>query len=125
MRKTPVYKGLMTVFGSARRPYAVGELLEALYKSGLQPNKTTVYRQLEKMEAEGLVHRVNISDTNATYEAANESHHHHLVCEKCGDVRDIIMKDEKNLLKEIAAHGFAPKVHKLEIFGLCAVCKNT
>jgi len=122
MKHTPVYEGLTAIFKRARKPQAVGELLTALYKSGLQPNKTTVYRQLEKMESEGLVRRVNISDTNATYEAVSDAHHHHLVCERCGEVRDIVMKDESHLLRTIAAEGFAPKVHKLEIFGLCKEC---
>lgn len=122
IRKTPVYNGLMRIFSRNPKPITVGELLNALYKLNLRPNKTTIYRQLEKMEKEGLVRRVNISDANATYEAVSSAHHHHLVCERCGDVRDIVLKNEKALLKAIAAQGFTTNTHKFEIFGLCASC---
>ncbi len=122
MRNTPVSRKLMAVFRKAKRPYAVGDLLTALYKTGATPNKTTVYRQLEKLQKEGLVRRINISDANATYETAGNAHHHHLVCERCGKVCDITLKDETQLLHAIARRGFVTKGHKLEIFGLCASC---
>ena len=124
IRSTPIYKELMGIFRKAKKPYPVGHILAALYKAGLSPNKTTVYRQLEKMEKDGLVRRVNISDAKATYEAVSAGHHHHLVCERCGEVRDITLRNERALLQAIAGTGFKAKNHKLEIFCLCASCAD-
>ena len=48
----------------------------------------SVYRALEVLDRLGLVHRLDVGDGTARYEAAHPGgeHHHHVVCDRCGRV---------------------------------------
>ena len=51
-------------------------------------NLSTVYRNLETLENVGLVQHTHLGHGGATYHAAAELTHLHLVCGKCGEVGD-------------------------------------
>ena len=51
-------------------------------------NLSTVYRNLETLENVGLVQHTHLGHGGATYHAAEELTHLHLVCGKFGDVGD-------------------------------------
>ena len=53
-------------------------------------NLSTVYRNLETLENVGLVQHTHLGHGGATYHAAEELTHLHLVCGKCGSVGDEI-----------------------------------
>ena len=46
-------------------------------------NKSTVYRTLDLLEGAGCVFKSELGD-QFIYHHADEGHHHHLVCRKCG-----------------------------------------
>ena len=102
------------------------DILAKLHTQKLLANKTTVYRQLALLEEQGLIHTVRLSDRSVRYELLNEkNHHHHLVCVKCNDVREITFKghldkQEKKIEKN---KGFKILRHSLEFFGLCFNCQ--
>ncbi len=121
MRNTEVRQAIVSILENAQKPLVAKYLLALLERKGLSPNKTTVYRQLEKMEADGLVHKVFISDKEASYETRKE-HHHHLVCGSCGKIEDVDLYDEKFIKKLLTQKGFATIDHRLEIFGFCRSC---
>jgi Fur family ferric uptake transcriptional regulator len=55
-------------------------------------------------------------------------HHHHLICESCGIVLDVILPDGveaamDSTFDEVATSlGFAPLHHVVDIYGTCATC---
>ena len=51
-------------------------------------NLSTVYRNLETLENVGLVQHTHLGHGGATYHAAEELTHLHLVCSACGSVGD-------------------------------------
>jgi Fur family ferric uptake transcriptional regulator len=52
--------------------------------------------------------------------------HGHMICEECGQVTEIQEGELKRLQDRIAAeNGFTPSRYRLEIFGLCATCKES
>ena len=80
----------------------------------------TVYRTLDLLSEIGLVRRLDLGD-GPRYELA-EDHHHHLICESCGEISEF---EECPLdparLPEIGG-GFEVRSHSLEVYGLCAAC---
>ncbi len=79
----------------------------------------TVYRTLDLLSEIGAVRRLELGD-GPRYELA-EDHHHHLVCESCGDVREF---EECPLeLGRLGDVGFEVSSHSVEIYGRCAVCR--
>ena len=79
----------------------------------------TIYRTLDLLSEIGAVRRLDLGD-GPRYEMA-EDHHHHLVCESCGDVSEfekcpLDLRRLKGLEFEISSHS-------LELYGRCAVCR--
>lgn len=88
----------------------------------LKVNKTTVYRQLDKLVQNGVVQEINFGDGKKRYELAGR-HHHHLICDSCGKIIDIDNCFPENFEKTVKIkNGFEIKRHSVEFFGLCSQC---
>jgi Fur family transcriptional regulator, ferric uptake regulator len=79
----------------------------------------TVYRTLDLLSEIGALRRLELGD-GPRYELA-EDHHHHMVCEACGDVSEF---EECPLdLRLLQGTGFEVNSHSVEIYGRCAGCR--
>lgn len=84
---------------------------------------TTIYRALQSLQKEKLIDALRRDDGEAIYRLCGGSHHHHLVCNKCGKTVEI----EGGAIEKWAAsvaneHGFRDVGHSAEIFGTCSKC---
>lgn len=125
LRLTKTRKALMELFLCNKPPLSVPEILSLLKKMRLGVNKTTVYRELERLQRVEIIAAVRLGDRKQYYELATRKHHHHLICVKCEHVEDVDV-DEDELTHE--AHRasrekhFSVLRHSLEFFGLCKMC---
>ncbi len=81
----------------------------------------TVYRALGLFGELGIVRRLDLGD-GARYELA-EDHHHHMICESCGDISEF---EECPLDPELLPPGsadFEVRAHSLEVYGRCGACR--
>jgi len=85
----------------------------------------TIYRTLEQLHKGGIVRDVRFKDAIIRYEIAQDSHHHHLVCTKCGTIDELpgcaVESLEKNAL-EASKRFSSVEEHALEFFGTCVSC---
>lgn len=99
------------------------EIYQLLLKNGDTVGLTTIYRALQSLVDDKLIDQLRREDGEAIYRLCGESHHHHLVCKKCGDTVEIeggaIEKWAKNMASEF---GFREVDHLAEIFGICSKC---
>ncbi len=110
----------------ARGPMTLPDLL-SLDSSLAQ---SSAYRCLAVLEDAGVVTRLTPGSDHAFFELAEEitGHHHHLVCEDCGVVIDIVFPSEiedqidRGLTEASAGVGFTPRRHTIDIFGRCNRC---
>ena len=79
----------------------------------------TIYRTLDLLSGIGAVRRLDLGD-GPRYELA-EDHHHHLVCESCGDVSEFERCPLD--LRSLRGMDFEVSSHTLEIYGRCAACR--
>lgn len=79
----------------------------------------TIYRTLDLLAEIGAVRRLDLGN-GPRYELA-EDHHHHLICESCGDVTEF----ERCPLDLGSLRGmdFEVSSHTLEIYGRCGTCR--
>jgi Fur family ferric uptake transcriptional regulator len=79
----------------------------------------TIYRTLDLLAELEAVRRLDLGD-GPRYELA-EDHHHHLICESCGDVSEFERCPLD--LGRLLGMDFEVRSHTLEIYGRCAACR--
>lgn len=85
----------------------------------------TVYRTLEKLEQLKLIQRAHNQDGCHAYIAAQEGHHHLLVCTHCHKVEYFSGDDLTILMESLGSQkGYQITDHWLQVTGLCSVCKT-
>lgn len=88
-------------------------------------NISTVYRTLELLKEEGLVAETDLGGGRFLYHPVGKAYHHHLVCSKCGKVRDIEASVFGKLQDELTRrYGFNAKFEHMAIFGICEECRE-
>ncbi|MEI9966601.1 MAG: Fur family transcriptional regulator [Candidatus Moraniibacteriota bacterium] len=126
LRFTAVRRELVRLFSVSSKPLSVSDLLERLGRRGVQPNKTTVYRELETLQKLGVIQPVSLGERAVFYERLAQEHHHHLVCLGCERVEDVHL-DEQAIRREerrLGRQGFLVSRHALEFFGWCIQCRT-
>lgn len=124
-RLTRVRKALVEEMDLARKPLSVAELKTLLGRRGLCPHKTSVYRALNTLLAEGIVKKISFGEVQSRYELAGMKHHHHAICEKCGEIEDVdCAAGISEIEKALQAQHFQVSCHSVEFFGLCKECRS-
>ncbi len=90
-------------------------------------NATTIYRNLEMLDAYDLIYTQNAKDGSKLYKlVCHTAHHHHIICRSCGQMLPI---DYCPIVPQLEAlvdtYGFTLEEHHLELYGLCAKCRIT
>ena len=100
---------------AAEQHQSLAEIRERCPGVGL----VTIYRTLDLFSEVGVVRRLDLG-SGARYELA-EDHHHHLICESCGDVSEFERCPLD--LRSLEGLNFEIGSHTLEIYGRCADCR--
>ncbi|MFO8034768.1 MAG: transcriptional repressor [Candidatus Bipolaricaulota bacterium] len=104
--------------------FEAAELWARLQKSS-NISFSTVYRTLSLLVQAGLLRVIDLGDPHAHFEAADEAHHEHLVCSRCGHVVEVEDESLNQAIGEVArVRGFQPEGHSLRVFGLCKKCRQ-
>lgn len=124
-RFTPIRRHVLEALLSSHRPLGAYDVIERLAGRVARPAPITVYRALDFLMENGLVHR--IESRNAFLACA---HNHDssatvafLICERCGAVGEVAASNvTQPLIEGARASGFSPKMTVVEITGTCANC---
>jgi Fe2+ or Zn2+ uptake regulation protein len=125
-RYTGRRRRLVELLADAGHPLTIPDILAT--GSGLK--QSSVYRNLADLEQAGVVRRVPTDEGFGGYELAEDliGHHHHLVCTRCGKIRDVAVPPgvegtlDRALDRIAKRAGFAHVSHRLDLVGLCAEC---
>ena len=90
----------------------------------------TIYRQLEKLVADGTLQKYFIDEHSAAcfeYSGENckaEIPHFHLKCEQCGNLFHVECEEIQELSEHLQKeHGFAINPFRTVLYGICNACK--
>lgn len=125
-RYTPRRQALVELLAEVDQPLTIPQLLER--RRGMA--QSSVYRNLAVLERAGVVHRILTTDEFARYELAEDltEHHHHLICDTCGDITDFtlptsIEHDLESALAKVAKRSsYSVEHHRLDLVGTCPRC---
>ncbi len=108
----------------------VSEIAELLKQSGSDMGIATVYRAVNRLEAEGaLIKTVSGSNGKATYRYASSDESvrsiHRIFCTCCGKTADLPYKFTDKLDKNVSdSTGYTVTDHQILFYGLCKDCRN-
>ncbi|MFB2586674.1 Fur family transcriptional regulator [Herbiconiux liukaitaii] len=84
-----------------------------------------VYGVLNAFTGAGLVRRFDPAGSPALYECRVGDNHHHVVCVRCGDLRDVdCVVGEAPCLTPSDTSGFSVFAAEVTFTGLCADCRT-
>lgn len=113
----------------ALSPYEIKDLLDA---AGDRVDTVSIYRILECLEENQLIHRVLTSGKVHKCDLSIEEHceldqedhcHHNLICRVCGVIEEVHCPGLERMEAELARQAaFTIETHHLEFSGLCRKC---
>ena len=86
----------------------------------------SIYRTLELLDKLRLTRRVDAAEGVARYEPVGPSgeHHHHIVCDSCGEVAAFEDSDLERAIERLASRvDYAIDAHDVTLRGECPACR--
>ncbi len=126
-RLTPMRRNVLNALLANHRPLGAYEIIDILAREMSRPAPITIYRALDFLMENGLVHR--IASRNAyiacAHDHARDAQVAFLICDGCGTVGEMPIASIAHLLTDAMRQaGFTPTLSVVEISGLCARCQS-
>ena len=125
-RLTKLRRRVFALVWSSHAPVGAYELLRRLGRERQGAAPPTVYRALDFLRAQGLIHR--IESLNAFVGCPRPDHAHagqFLLCSGCGAAAEIDDSRVSAAIERRAVEmGFAVRRKTVEVVGLCPPCRN-
>jgi Fur family zinc uptake transcriptional regulator len=123
VRLTPIRRSVLEVVWGSHEPIGAYDIIAKLPRDSRPPAPMTVYRALDFLVEQGLVHRLDSLNAFIGCDRATEPHAGQLlVCSRCGHVQEI---DDARVRRAVTAatadHGFRCD-QAIELKGLCERC---
>ena len=127
-RKTVIGNHVTAIFKKAQAPLSVQDILSHLAKLNLTPNKTTIYRMLEKLVAKNTLTEIAIKQGGSVYELSPKTHHHHFICNSCSHVYCLkschVDTHQIDLSGLLPNNKFRIQSHDFNLYGTCDACNK-
>jgi Fur family zinc uptake transcriptional regulator len=125
---TPGRRRILTILEEAGQPLGAYEMIDRLAAAnGKRPAPISIYRALDFLVDQGLVHR--LASRNA-FMACGQAHQAHemvafLICDLCGLVSEAASQPMRKSLTALAQKiGFSARDQIIEVTGRCAACQG-
>jgi Fur family ferric uptake transcriptional regulator len=103
------------------------EIADCLRQRGADVGVASIYRTLDLLDRLRLARRVDSGEGVARYEPIDPSgeHHHHLVCESCGEVTAFEDNELERAIERLAHRvDYAVDAHDVTLRGECPDCRG-
>ena len=124
LRFTPIRRKVLELIWQSHKPIKAYELLAQLSSEQHVEKPPTVYRALDFLMENHLIHKIESSNAYIGCEIDHEKlDSKFFVCDQCDEVKELCEpKLDKILLDASKKQGFTPNQTSLEIHGTCARC---
>jgi Fur family ferric uptake transcriptional regulator len=124
LRPTPQRVAIIEALEGKDRPVTAQALHEEIRGRG-RPGLATVYRTLRALAEAGTAETFSVGEGEVAYKLCEVDHHHHLICERCGQVVTLESCDMEDWATLVARRrGFSVTGHRADVYGLCRSCRS-
>jgi len=126
-RLTPIRRKVLDLLlrhGRSLKAYELLDEMRAIHPGAAPP---TVYRALDFLLAEGLIHRLDaVNAWTACCDVEGGRHDLLIVCTCCGSVAEISDPNlSRQLADRVAKMGYVPATHEIEVRARCSNCQQS
>lgn len=126
LKVTPPRIKVLEVFqGHSGSHLCAEDVYRLVLEQGHEVGLATIYRVLAQLDEAGAISRQVFDGNKAVYEINSGIHHNHIVCLKCGRIKefdDDLIGDRQHEIA--AANGFRLAQHNLTLYGYCPDCEQ-
>lgn len=137
-RITRARRQVVSLLGETKAPLSAYEIRDVLETGGEKVDVVSVYRILECLETQQLIHRLmnttqgssgkvircHLDHEDHCHREQSDHCHHLLVCEACGTIDEVHCVGLEPVTATIQRQtGFQPRRHLMELSGLCTGCQ--
>ena len=126
VRLTDQRRRVLEILWEAGRPIGAYDILEAMGSGQRALAPPTVYRALEFLLEQGLVHKIESLHAFVGCDHPGQPHaSQFLICDRCGTVTELEDEGVAQSLRSAADEtGFQPARRVVELIGVCATCSD-
>ncbi len=125
-RFTKIRREVLGLIWQSHKPAKAYDIMNQLDENIASLKPPTVYRALDFLRENGLVHKIN--SLNAFVGCSHPAMKHQcyfLICSECGDIAECCAQELTNVIEKTAdKNHFKPEQASLEIQGICENCGN-
>ena len=126
LRFTDIRRQVFSIIWESHIPSKAYDILDKLKETGASAKAPTVYRALDFLLENGLIHRIN--SLNAYAGCGHPAKHkqcYFLICTECAEVTECCTQSLTRAIKKIGKENHFSKLQtSLEIQGICAACSS-
>jgi len=128
VRLTPLRREVLEVVAAGHEAGGAYDIIDRMGQTGDRPAPITVYRALDFLRDQGLIHKV---ESRNAYVVCTQDHAHAersalLICDRCGLVQEVDGCAAFSAMEAPArAAGFTISRPVIEVNGVCAQCASS
>lgn len=123
LRKTPERFAILRKALEMNSHFEVDALHIAIENDGYHVSRATVYNTVELLNQAGILRKNVFGQNSAIYEV-NRDNHIHLVCKRCGKIREIENPHIAAHVMQLNPDHFRPDSFSITLYGICGECAS-
>ena len=117
---TKYSSGILEIVSEAGRHLTAEQVFLEMKRRYPSVVMATVYNNLNALSVQGLIRRLSVEGQPDRYD--RNSRHDHLLCRRCGTIRDVFLEDMTELLK--TETGIEIDDYDLRLSYICDQCRE-
>lgn len=115
---------VLEILQKAQQPMDIESIIELVRSSSKRLDRSTVFRIINIFCKKNIITKLEFSEGKFRYELSSLPHHYHIICKKCGSVKDAPGCNIDYLEKETSAkYSYLITNHRVDFFGICPKCQ--
>jgi Fur family ferric uptake transcriptional regulator len=117
---------ILETFLATEGHLSVEDLYAQVRKRDRKVGIVTVFRTLKTLTACGIAREISLGDGLTRFEHSyHHPHHHHIICTECRKAIEFASPELERIQDAIVhRYNFQPLRHRLQIYGVCADCRE-
>lgn len=127
LRRTPERYAILDMVLRMNKHFYIETICRAMADSNFRVSRATVYNTIELFTEAGIVRRHRFGNEPAQFEKIVDTaaaNHQHLVCTKCGKVKEIKDPALLKALSQRRYQAFTPEYFQFYVYGTCSQCSR-